>query len=91
MYDDVFSVNTPGQAIKLMTAVHEMVRKGEARSVAAALQQLKKTRKTVDRFKNLYYLHKQDPRLMDDVSINGPHTLRPYPPRAIYHRQSQHH
>lgn len=68
MYDNVFPVNTPAQAIKLMSTVHEMVQKGNARSVAAALHSVKKTRKTVDRFKNLYYLHKQDARLMDDVS-----------------------
>ena len=54
----MISVSTPREAIELCTFVHKQVSSG--RSVNAALKMTDKDRKTLDRFKHIYYLHIQN-------------------------------
>ena len=61
------SVSTPKQVIKLLDEVHILVKSGQCQSVRHALIQLKKDRKTIDRFKFIYYLHKTDPEKLTEV------------------------
>lgn len=52
-----------------MNFVHEELKVGRCRSVNQALQIVKKDRKTVDRFKHIYYLNATDPDLLKQVTI----------------------
>lgn len=48
--------------------IDKKLKTGMARSVNDALRQLNKHRKTVDRFKHIYYLTKSNRNLFNDVS-----------------------
>lgn len=51
----------------LMNFVHEELKCGRCRSVSQALQIVKKDRKTVDRFKHIYYLNATEPEVLKQV------------------------
>ena len=51
----LFTVGNVRQVIELLSFVHKQVRSGK--SINAALKAAKKDRKTIDRFRNIYYLH----------------------------------
>ena len=51
----IFTVGNVRQVIELLSFVHEQVQNGK--SINAALKVAKKDRKTIDRFRNIYYLH----------------------------------
>ena len=61
-----FTVSNARQAIDLMSFVHEKVLSGL--TINAALKLTKKDRKTVDRFRNIYYLHVLDCNRLKQVS-----------------------
>ena len=51
----IFTVGNVRQVIELFSFVHEKVQSGK--SINAALKVAKKDRKTIDRFRNIYYLY----------------------------------
>lgn len=61
-------VKTPSDAIEFMEDLSQRVTTGKAKSVNQALIQLNKGKKTVERFKHIYYLHKTDEKLYRKVS-----------------------
>lgn len=64
-------VDTVKQAIQLCTTVYKMMRTGEARSVAQALLKLNRSKKTLDRFRHIYYLHHLDKDELKTVSCSS--------------------
>ena len=62
----IFLVANPRDVIELLTFVHEQVLEGK--STNAALKMAKKDRKTMDRFKNIYYLHVLNSDKLEQVS-----------------------
>ena len=63
----IFIVSNARQAIELLKFIHEEVKQGK--SVNAALKDAKKDRKSVDRFRNIYYLHSLDNDQLKEVSL----------------------
>ena len=61
-----FAVGDTKQVIELFSFVHDQVQSGK--TVNAALKVAKKDRKTIDRFKNIYYLHVQNSVTLRTVS-----------------------
>ena len=51
--------------------MHNAVRSGQVRSVNQAVKSVKKHRRTLDRFKNIYYMAQVDRQQLDRVSICG--------------------
>lgn len=64
-----FSVTTPKQALALLKEVARMVEDGEKTSIHSAIKSMKKDRKTIDCFKNIYYLDAINPALLKEVCI----------------------
>lgn len=60
-----FSVSTVKQVIALLNQIHSM--KCEGLSVWAVLRKLQKDRKTIDRFKHIYYLQNLDAERLKQV------------------------
>ena len=61
-------VKTATDAIQFMEEITQRVVNGTASSVNQALIQLNKGRKTIDRFKHIFYLHKTNEELYIKVS-----------------------
>ena len=59
---------TKAQAVAFGELVHRAVRSGKARSVNHACKRLNKHRKTLDRFKHIYYMSQVNKALLDAVS-----------------------
>ena len=64
-------VSTPEQACRLITNVVNLVRTGESPIIKAALKTFGKDRKTVQRFRHIYYLNKINRALLEEVSEQG--------------------
>lgn len=62
-------VSTVKEAVQFLEAIHVMMVSGKVRSVNESLKVLKKDRKTVDRFKHIYYMYHANKRKLDDVSV----------------------
>lgn len=60
-------VDNPDSAVNLCVWIHEAVKSGRERSVSQALKTTRKDRKSVRRFKNLYYLNVQNQDLYKEV------------------------
>ncbi len=50
-------VSTVKEVVQFLEAIHVMMVSGKVRSVNESLKVLKKDRKTVDRFKHIYYMY----------------------------------
>ena len=73
-------MRTKEQAIGLLEAVVGRVKNGTSRSVHEALKHLNKNRKTVERFKHIYYLNCVNKDLLSEVRcihiyVHIPHLL----------------
>jgi len=61
------AVQTPEQAIQLMEYVHNQLTSKRAKSIHDALKPTGKCRKTIDRFRYIYYLSVLDKDKLDEV------------------------
>ena len=66
--NEMIVVGTPEQAVTLMRTLHEGIKGGKWRSVHEALKSIKKDRKTVDRFKHIYYMNEVDGEKFEKVN-----------------------
>jgi len=71
-YPMFLAVQTPQQAIQLMEYVHNQLTSKRAKSIHDALKSTGKCRKTIDRFRYIYYLSVLDKDKLDEVVSGTP-------------------
>jgi len=68
-YPLFLAVQTPEQAIQLMEYVHKQLASKRAKSIHDALKPTGKCRKTIDRFRYIYYLSVLDKNKLVEVNF----------------------
>lgn len=61
------AVATVQQVVSMLDYIHQLVKDGKSTSINAALKRLNKDRKTVDRFRHIYYMSVTDTEALDEV------------------------
>lgn len=69
---------TKAQAVAFGEHVHQALCSGRARSVNQAVKLVNKTRRTLDRFRHIYYMAHVDKQLLEKVRIHGYVSLSSY-------------
>lgn len=70
-------VNTPELAVRLISNLVNSIRTGECVTMKDACRRVSKDRKTVIRFRNIYYLSKLNRVLFDEVITNTVYCITP--------------